>query len=109
MDFRQILPGGINYIDFKASTDSDVSLITGELRNCNESALCTDKMNALVINNSTGVVAIGKAGAEFLHNRSWKGVEQRLGKDAVHSAEIGRSGLPNCYENESISIKKDNE
>ncbi|CAK9797306.1 2-(3-amino-3-carboxypropyl)histidine synthase subunit 2 [Anthophora quadrimaculata] len=107
MDFRQILPGGVNYIDFKASTDSDISLITGDVRHCNENAPCTDKMNALVIKNSTGVVAIGKAGAEFLHGRSWKGVEQRLGKDAVHSATIGRSGLPNHYENEPI--KKDNE
>ncbi|XP_026675426.1 2-(3-amino-3-carboxypropyl)histidine synthase subunit 2 [Ceratina calcarata] len=106
-DFRQILPGGTNYVDFKASTDSDVSLITGELRNCDEeSTVCTDQMNALVLNNSSGVVAIGKAGAEFLQNRSWKGVEQRLGKDDVHSAEIGRYGLPNCYENEPISIQK---
>ncbi|XP_076763791.1 diphthamide biosynthesis 2 [Xylocopa sonorina] len=107
MDFRQILPNGINYINFEASTDSDVSLITGKLRNCDEGVLCTNKMNTLVINNSPGVVAIGKAGAEFLYNRSWKGIEQRLGKDAVHSAEIGRYGLPSCYENEPISIKKD--
>lgn len=55
------------------------------------------------------VVAIGKAGAEFLYNRSWKGVEQRLGKDAVHSAEIGRYGLPSCYENEPISREDNNE
>ncbi|KOX81155.1 Diphthamide biosynthesis protein 2 [Melipona quadrifasciata] len=109
MDFRQILPGGMNYVDFKTSTDLDVSLITGELRNCDESIPCADKMNALVINNSSGIVAIGKAGAEFLHNRSWKGVEQKLGEDAIHSAEIGRCGLPSCYENESILTKKKNE
>ncbi|XP_043521652.1 2-(3-amino-3-carboxypropyl)histidine synthase subunit 2 isoform X2 [Frieseomelitta varia] len=109
IDFRQILPGGMNYVDFKTSTDLDVSLITGELRNCDESIPCADKMNALVINNSSGIVAIGKAGAEFLHNRSWKGVEQRLGEDAIHSAEIGRCGLPSCYENESIFMKKNNE
>ncbi|XP_076623349.1 diphthamide biosynthesis 2 [Colletes latitarsis] len=106
MDFRQILPGGMNYIEFKATKNSDVSLITGELRNCDENAPCSDNMNALAINNSAGVVAIGKAGADFLHNRSWKGVEQRLGKDAVHTAEIGRNGLPNCYENEFVSIEK---
>lgn len=106
-DFRQILPGGMNHIDFKASIDSDVSLITGELRNCdNENAVSTDKMNALVLNNSSGVVAIGKAGAEYLQNRSWKGVEQRLGKDVAHPAEIGRCGLPNCYENEPVSTEK---
>lgn len=55
MDFRQILPSGLNYVDFKASTNSDISLITGELRNCDESVLCTDKMSALAINNSAGM------------------------------------------------------
>lgn len=54
MDFRQILPGGTNYVEFKASLDSDISLITGEIRNCNESVLCTDKMNALKIANTAG-------------------------------------------------------
>ena len=44
----------MNYVDFKTSTDLDVSLITGELRNCDESIPCADKMNALVINNSSG-------------------------------------------------------
>ena len=108
MDFRQILPGGMNYVDFKASSNSDISLITGELRDYSDNSTCTDKMNALAINNSAGVVAIGKAGAEFLHNRSWKGVEQRLGKDAVHSAEIGRYGLPNCYKNEPVTTEQTN-
>ncbi|XP_031825978.1 diphthamide biosynthesis 2 [Nomia melanderi] len=104
MDFRQILPGGLNYVDFKAAADSDISLLTGKLRNCDEN-LCADKMNVLAIKDS-GVVAIGKAGAEFLHNRSWKGVEQRLGKDAVHSAQIGRSGLPNSYDSEPSTQTK---
>ncbi|XP_076650044.1 diphthamide biosynthesis 2 isoform X2 [Halictus rubicundus] len=106
MDFRQILPGGINYVDLKISMSADTSLITGELRNYNENVPCSDKMNALAIKDS-GVVAIGKAGAEFLHNRSWKGLEQKLGKDAVHSAEIGRSGLPTSYDSEP-PIKSNN-
>lgn len=66
-------------------------------------------MSNTVILMDLDVVAIGKAGAEFLYNRSWKGVEQRLGKDAVHSAEIGRCGLPSCYENEPISREDNNE
>lgn len=52
MDFRQILPGGMNYVDFKASSNSDVSLITGELRDYSDSSTCTDRMNALAVNNS---------------------------------------------------------
>ncbi|XP_076285886.1 diphthamide biosynthesis 2 isoform X1 [Lasioglossum baleicum] len=106
MDFRQILPGGINYLDLKISTSADTSLITGELRNYNENVPCSDMMNALAIKDS-GVVAIGKAGAEFLQNRSWKGLEQKLGKDAVHSAEIGRAGLPTSYDSEP-SIESNN-
>lgn len=63
----------------------------------------------LIILIDLDIVAIGKAGAEFLNNRSWKGVEQRLAKDVVHAAEIGRYGLPNCYENEPILQKKNDE
>ncbi|XP_015429435.1 PREDICTED: diphthamide biosynthesis protein 2 [Dufourea novaeangliae] len=107
MDFRQILPGGLSYVDFKASTNSDISLITGKLRDCDENLPCTDKMNALAIKDS-GVVAIGKAGAEFLQNRAWKGLEQRLGEDTVHSAVIGRSGLPSSYDSEPLSIRTNN-
>lgn len=105
MDFRQILPGGMNYVDFKPSENSDVSLITGEVRGCNKEELCADKMNSLII-NSSGELAIGKAGAQFLHTRCWTGVEQRLGKDAVHVAEIGRSGLASHYKNEPVTTEK---
>lgn len=63
----------------------------------------------LIIIIELGIVAIGKAGAEYLYNRSWKGVEQRLGKDAVHSAEVGRCGLPSSYENEPVSVEKNKE
>lgn len=102
MDFRQILPGGMVYKEFKPSVDSDVSLITGELRAAEPDTACVNEMNALVIKTSGAVAAIGKAGAQFLQDRSWKGVEQRLGKDAIEPATIGRTGLPLGYENEPI-------
>lgn len=51
----------------------------------------------------TGTVAIGKAGAQFLQERSWRGVEQRLGEDPVRPAEIGRTGLACQYMNESLN------
>ncbi|EZA51997.1 Diphthamide biosynthesis protein [Ooceraea biroi] len=102
MDFRQILPGGHHYVDFKPSVDSDVSLITGDVRNSEDDALCTDQMSALTL-RSSGTIAIGKAGAQYLQERSWKGVEQRLGEDPVRPAEIGRTGLAWEYTNESLS------
>ncbi|XP_032689684.1 2-(3-amino-3-carboxypropyl)histidine synthase subunit 2 isoform X2 [Odontomachus brunneus] len=105
MDFRQILPGGIHYVDFKPSTDSDISLISGDVRNCKDDALCVGQMNALTI-RSSGTVAIGMAGAQYLQERSWRGVEQRLGEDPVLPAEIGRIGLACQYTNEPLNTDK---
>jgi len=55
-----------------------------------------------------GTVAIGKAGAQYLQERSWKGVEQRLGEDPVQSAETGRIGLAWEYTNETLKTDKHN-
>lgn len=57
---------------------------------------------------SLGTIAIGKAGAQYLQERSWKGVEQRLGEDPVQPAEIGRTGLAWEYTNESLKIDEHN-
>ncbi|KYN02549.1 Diphthamide biosynthesis protein 2 [Cyphomyrmex costatus] len=107
MDFRQILPGGSHYIDFKPSMDSDVSLITSNIRNYEDDTVYTDQMNALTV-RSSGTVAIGKAGAQYLQERSWKGVEQRLGEDPVQPAETGRVGLAWEYTNESLKTDNHN-
>lgn len=107
MDFRQILPGGHHYVDFKPSVDSEVSLITGDVRSCEDDASCTDQMSALTF-RSPGAIAIGKAGARYLQERSWKGVEQRLGEDPVRPAETGRTGLAWEYTNESLSTGSGN-
>lgn len=103
LDFRQILPGGMNYVEFKATNDTDLSLITGEMRvNGDNCEIIVDKMNALVCKND-GTVAIGKAGADFLIQRSWQGLEQRLGETEIKSAELGRRGLPVNYDSEPIT------
>lgn len=53
--------------------------------------------------NLLGTVAIGKAGAQYLQERSWKGVEQRLGETPVRPAELGRTGLACQYTNEPVN------
>jgi len=55
-----------------------------------------------------GTVAIGKAGAQYLQERSWKGVEQRLGEDPVQPAATGRIGLAWEYTNETLKTDKHN-
>lgn len=52
MEFQQILPGGLHYVDFNPSIDSDVSLITGEIRNYENNTLNAGQMNALSIRSS---------------------------------------------------------
>ncbi|XP_043274623.1 2-(3-amino-3-carboxypropyl)histidine synthase subunit 2 [Venturia canescens] len=101
LDFRQILPGGANYVEFKTSEETDVSLITGELRSSEKEVFLAETMNALS-QKEPGTMMIGKAGASFLNERTWKGVEQRLGEDEIKPAEKGRSGLPISYANEQI-------
>lgn len=101
-DFNQILPGGLNYVSFEASTEPDISLISGGVRGSKEDEPSSTEMNAVAC-TSDGTVAIGKAGASFLQSRSWKGLEQRLGQDEVKPAVKGRSGIAMSYENEPIN------
>lgn len=58
MDFRQILPGGLNYCDFETSMETDVSLITGKVRNTDNDILCINKMDALVLKTPGNVFVI---------------------------------------------------
>lgn len=99
MDFNQILPGGVNYVDFEASTEPDTSLISGGVRGSKQDEPSITEMNTVAC-KSDGTVAVGKAGASFLQERSWKGLEQRLGQDEVKPVEKGRSGIPLGYQNE---------
>lgn len=101
MDFRQILSTGLDYVAFEPSSDSDVSLISGAIRNLTNDEHPVDGMGELV-SKSAGTVAIGKNGANYLLNRSWQGLEQKLGQDQVKTAVKGRIGLPVAYENEPV-------
>lgn len=57
MDFRQILPGGSHYVNFKPSIDSDISLINSSVRNCEDDSSCIDQMNALTIRSSGSYIS----------------------------------------------------
>ncbi|XP_046628857.1 2-(3-amino-3-carboxypropyl)histidine synthase subunit 2 [Neodiprion virginianus] len=101
MDFRHILSTGLNYVPLETSSDSDVSLISGSIRNLTNDESPVNGMGKLV-SKSAGTVAIGKGGADYLLNRSWQGLEQKLGQDSVKIAAKGRIGLPMAYENEPL-------
>ena len=39
-------------------------------------------------------------GAQFLHGRSWRGLEQKLGETEITNPVEGRTGLPVSYSHE---------
>ncbi|KAI3355095.1 hypothetical protein L3Q82_017964 [Scortum barcoo] len=108
-DFRQLLPGGQSHVPLadqqKEDDETDVSLITGALRSQNllisepKESLCG---SSVVLRNQTLTVATNSA-ASFLSERSWRGLEQKLGETPVVKAVKGRKGIAIAYEEEGMS------
>ncbi|KAM3593162.1 uncharacterized protein V6R79_006953 [Siganus canaliculatus] len=110
-DFRHLLPGGRSHIPLadqqeEDNDETDVSLITGALRSHNllisepaESSCGT----SVVLRNQTLTVANTNSAASFLAERSWRGLEQKLGETPVVKAGKGRKGIAIAYEEEGVS------
>lgn len=99
IDFKEILPGGCYHINFEKITNSDVSLLSGKLRNENENEINLEENHSLV-QKSYGELQDIQTGSKFLQSRLWKGLELKLGENNVIPIEEGRSGLPVNYKNE---------
>lgn len=110
MDFRHLLPGRQSHVplaeDEEDGEEPDVSLITGALRSRNlllgapEESPCG---SSVVLRNQTLTVANTNSAASFLSQRSWKGLEQKLGETPVVKAGSGRKGIAIAYEEEGTS------
>ncbi|XP_059620631.1 2-(3-amino-3-carboxypropyl)histidine synthase subunit 2-like [Phlebotomus argentipes] len=100
VDFQELLPNGKFHRehDPEENLESDVSLITGRVRERNqrpngapaeaESALLERESGALVSNRVT----------EAFRERSWRGLDPALGQDEPARIVEGRSGIPVAYE-----------
>ncbi|KAG9057784.1 Diphthamide biosynthesis protein 2 [Serendipita sp. 407] len=85
----------------------EFSLITGKYRQVKrygqraipEEGLSTGDEGALIARNNEGTVAqvIESASGDFMRNRTWQGLEQRLGEDEPGLLEQGRSGIARGY------------
>ncbi|XP_039983297.1 2-(3-amino-3-carboxypropyl)histidine synthase subunit 2 [Xiphias gladius] len=109
-DFRHLLPGGQSHVPLadeeEEGDETDVSLITGALRSHNllssEPAL-SPYGSSVVLRNQMLTVANTNPAASFLAERSWRGLERKLGETPVVKAVEGRRGIAIAYEEEGTS------
>ncbi|XP_072947417.1 2-(3-amino-3-carboxypropyl)histidine synthase subunit 2 [Epargyreus clarus] len=96
-DYDQLLPGKAHYCDISDIKNSmvDMSLITGNIRETKVQCTSEGGME-LVEKENWALESIGRN----LQERSWKGLEQKLGETEVTAAGEGRSGIPLQYSNE---------
>ncbi|XP_041670245.1 2-(3-amino-3-carboxypropyl)histidine synthase subunit 2 [Cheilinus undulatus] len=106
-DFRHLLPGGQSHVPLADQQDgdeeTDVSLITGALRSSNlmiSEPTESSFGSSVVLRNQTLTVANTSSAASFLAERSWRGLEQKLGETPVVKAVKGRRGIAIAYEEE---------
>ncbi|XP_061778120.1 2-(3-amino-3-carboxypropyl)histidine synthase subunit 2 [Nerophis ophidion] len=107
-DFRHLLPGGQSHVLLSGAqeeeTETNMSLITGSMRSCkmNTEEVISEN-SSLVLRNQTLTVANTNSAASFLANRSWRGLEQKLGETPVMKAVTGRKGIAIAYEDEGAA------
>ncbi|KAJ8735243.1 hypothetical protein PYW07_006863 [Mythimna separata] len=95
-DYDQLLPGRRHHCDIDhVKETTDVSLITGKIR---ETKVDTNEGSStnLVEKQNWALESIG----QNLQDRSWKGLEQKLGETEVKKAEEGRKGIAIQYSDE---------
>ena len=94
-DYDDLLPGKRYYCEIEHIKEpTDVSLITGNIRETKIKNKFQGGSELAEIN--WALESIG----QNLQNRSWKGLEQKLGETEVVKAEEGRQGIPLQYDNE---------
>ncbi|KAF7271016.1 hypothetical protein GWI33_016049 [Rhynchophorus ferrugineus] len=89
--------------DINVISNTDVSLVTGKMRphfSTMENILDTSKQNQVAVKEEGTVALNTNYGAGFLHERSWKGLEQNLGQTEAALVQDGRKGVAQSYQDE---------
>lgn len=112
VDFKQLLPGGLRCHERSGKAEtiiSDVSLITGKIRNLGRDDDDDDdhltnimSSNSQLIKSNNQLILPGTA-AEFLNYRSWTGLKPDLGMTPVKKVIEGSRGTAAGYDYESLN------
>ena len=98
-DFRSLLSGSEFHRDFAPDTEADVSLVTGRIRAARGGSDSDDSSEqfALVAQETQVSELHRNGGGEFLSQKSWQGLERKLGETPVTKAVQGKTGIPMEY------------
>ncbi len=85
--------------------EPDVSLVSGRMRTLGfEQEIQQDQVpiagQQLNTRHSSNSVSVLTSGSDFLSQRSWQGLQPRVGETPVTAAQPGRRGLAARYEEE---------
>lgn len=99
-DYQQLLPGMKHHVPLKLdSNEYDVSLINNEVRQLKIETIAEGNKDLIKRNDTLSMIHYNGAG-EYLKNRSWTGLEQKIGETPVVLASEGRKGIAMGYETE---------
>jgi diphthamide biosynthesis protein 2 len=98
----------VSHVDIQSQSDGDFepefSLITGSLKTTDITdstvGYVDGNLQAIAKRDPMKVAIMQSTGAQFLSERSWKGLEQRLGDTPASHAVRGRRGVAIAYEDE---------
>jgi len=95
-DFRRLLPGGKDFVEFEADVENHISMIDGGMK-----GLLTgddSESSAVALSHQNNVLSVfhPHASARFLMTRSWKGLEIN-GNSEVKGVQVGKDGIATSY------------
>lgn len=99
-DFSDILPGADKYVEFRQDDANDLSLITGKIRiNDVKVENPEESSKALALQDTRITTLHQMGGGQYLAERSWQGLEQKIGETAPSLAVEGQTGIAWSYTN----------
>ena len=99
-NFQDLLPDGSSFKEFEEEkSDGDFSLISGKVRVKDKPALSNEE-GALMVQDTRVSNLHANGGGDFLSQRTWQGLEQKLGETKATKAVEGQRGIAWGYANE---------
>ena len=98
IDYRELLTGNKHYMDFCPNDSFDMSLITGAIRTSELSTSSNAKNSVATQNGDSSLLLYHpNSAARYFSERSWRGLEQKLGESEPSVVKPGRDGIPTSY------------